>query len=83
VAEDDELELRLKALREELMRHVDAVKNDVENVHTDIEHRIEHRFDNIDSQIKSFRFWVVLLITTLITVFGTLAAILANAANLI
>jgi hypothetical protein len=79
VAEDDELELRLKALREELMRHVDAVKNDVENVHTDI----EHRFDNIDSQIKSFRFWVVLLITTLITVFGTLAAILANAANLI
>jgi t-SNARE complex subunit (syntaxin) len=79
VAEDDELELRLKALREELMRHVDAVKNDVENVHTDI----EHRFDNIDSQIKSFRFWVVLLITILITVFGVLAAILANAANLI
>jgi len=79
VAEDDELELRLKALREELMRHVDAAKNDAEGVRTDI----EHRFDKIDSQIKSFRFWVVLLITTLITVFGILAAILANAANLI
>ena len=79
MAEDDELELRLKALREELMRHVDAAKNDAEGVRTDI----EHRFDKIDSQIKSFRFWVVLLITTLITVFGILAAILANAANLI
>ena len=79
MAEDDELELRLKALREELMRHVDAVRNDVESVRTDI----EHRFDNIDSQIKSFRFWVVLLITTLITVFGIVAAILVNAAKLI
>lgn len=79
MAEDDELELRLKALREELMRHVDAAKNDVEGIRTDI----EHRFDKLDSQIKSFRFWVVLLITTLITVFGVVAAILANAANLI
>jgi hypothetical protein len=79
VAEDDELELRLKALREELMRHVDAAKNDAEGIRNDI----EHRFDKLDSQIKGFRFWVVLLITTLITVFGVVAAILANAANLI
>jgi hypothetical protein len=79
VAEDDELELRLKALREELMRHVDAAKNVVESIRADV----EHGFDKIDSKIKSFRFWVVLLITILISVFGIVAAILANAANLI
>ena len=72
--EDDELELRLKALREELVRHVDAAKNDAENVRTDI----EHRFDKIDSKINNLRFWVIVLIT----IFGTVAAILANAANL-
>ena len=75
MAEDDELELRLKALREELMRHVEAAKNDAENVRTGI----EHRFDKIDSKINNLRFWVIVLIT----VFGIVAAILANAANLI
>jgi hypothetical protein len=74
VAEGEELELRLKALREELMRRVDAVKNDVENVHTGI----EHRFDKIDSQIKTLQF----LIGFVVTIFGIVAAILANAANL-
>jgi hypothetical protein len=74
VAEDDELELRLKALREELMRHVEAAKNDVENVHTDI----EHRFDKIDSDIKNLWRWVV----GLVSVFGVIAAILVAAANL-
>ncbi len=74
MTEDEELELRLKALREELMRHVDAAKSDVENVHTDI----EHRFDKIDSKINNLRFWVVVLIT----VFGIVAALLVNAANL-
>jgi len=75
VAEDDELELRLKALREELMRHVDAAKNDAESVRNDIDHRL----DKINSKINNLRFWVIVLIS----VFGILAAILANAADLI
>jgi hypothetical protein len=74
VSEDDELELRLKALREELMRHVDAAKSDVENVRADI----EHGFDKIDTRIKHLHF----LIGFVVTVFGIVAAILANAANL-
>ena len=75
MAEDDELELRLKALREELMRHVDAAKNDAESVRNDIDHRL----DKINSKINNLRFWVIVLIS----VFGILAAILANAADLI
>jgi hypothetical protein len=75
VAEDDELELRLKALREELMRHVEAAKNDAESVRNDIDHRL----DKINSKINNLRFWVIVLIS----VFGIVAAILANAANLI
>jgi tetrahydromethanopterin S-methyltransferase subunit G len=75
VTEDDELELRLKALREELMRHMDAVKNDVESVHT----HIEHRFDKIDSDIKNLWRWVV----GLVSVFGVIVAILVAAANII
>jgi hypothetical protein len=74
VAEDDELELRLRALREELMRHVEAAKNDAENVRSDG----EHRFDKINSKINNLRFWVIVLIT----IFGIIAALLANAANL-
>ena len=74
MAEDDELELRLRALREELMRHVEAAKNDAENVRSDV----EHRFDNINSKINNLRFWVIVLIT----IFGIIAALLANAANL-
>lgn len=74
MAEDDELELRLKALREELMRHVDAAKNDADGVRTEV----EHRFDKIDTRIKHLQF----LIGFVVTVFGIVAAILANAANL-
>ncbi len=75
MAGDDELELRLKALREELMRHVDAAKNDAESVRDDIDHRL----DKFNTKINNLRFWVVVLIS----VFGVVAAILANAANLI
>lgn len=73
MTEDEDL--RIKALRQELMRHVDAVKKDVEGVGGDI----EHRFDKIDSDIKNLRFWVV----GLVTVFGVIIAILAAAANII
>ena len=57
------------------MRHVEAAKNDAESVRNDIDHRL----DKINSKINNLRFWVIVLIS----VFGILAAILANAANLI
>ena len=75
MAEDDELELRLKALREELMRHVEAAKNDAESVRNDTDHRL----DKVNSKINNLQFWVIVLIS----IFGILAAILANAADLI
>jgi len=73
VAEDEDL--RIDALRQQLMREIDAVRNDAEGIGSNI----EHRFDKIDSQIKNLRFWVM----GLVTVFGVIAATLAAAANII
>lgn len=73
MAEDEDL--RIKALREELMRKIEAVSNNVEGVNGNI----EHRFDKIDSDIRNLWRWVV----GLIAVFGVIMAILAAAANII
>lgn len=68
-------DLRINALRQELMREIEAVRNDAEGIGGDI----EHRFDKIDSDVNNLRRWVV----GLITVFGVIAAILAIAVSIL
>lgn len=78
---DDE-DYRINALRQELMREIDAVRNEVDSVGNNI----DRRFDSINTDIRNLRFWVV----GLVSVFGVIAtlgaiavAILAAAANII
>lgn len=65
---DDE-DLRIKALREELLRRIDAVKNDAEGVKGDL----EHRFDKMETEVKNVKWWFI----ALVSVAGLLAAALA------
>ncbi len=71
---DDE-EYRIDALRQELMREIDAVRNEVNNVGNNI----DHRFDIINTNIRNLRFWLI----GLVSVFGVIATILAVAADII
>jgi len=80
VADDEDY--RIDALRQELMREIDAVKNDVDSVGNNI----DNRFSNIDTDIRNLRFWIV----GLVSVFGVIAAlgaiaiaVLAAAADII
>jgi hypothetical protein len=68
VPADDELELRLKALREELKRDMEGVRHDVDG-----------RLGDIESNIKLLK-W---LFVAVIGVFSLIAAILTSAANII
>ena len=73
MAEDEDL--RINALRQELMREIEAVRNDAEGIGGDI----EHRFDTIDTQVGNLRFWLVCLVS----VFGLIVAILAIAVSIL
>lgn len=66
MTEDEDL--RIKALREELKREMDGVRNDVGG-----------RLGDIESNIKLLK-W---LFVAMIGVFALIAAILASAANII
>lgn len=67
VAEDEDL--RIKALREELMRHIETAKNEAEGVKGDL----EHRFDKMETDVKNLKWWFM----ALVGVFGFIGTILA------
>ncbi|MBA2440919.1 MAG: hypothetical protein H0V53_00725 [Rubrobacter sp.] len=73
MAEDEDL--RIEALRQELMREIDAVRNDAKSIGGDI----EHRFEKTDTDVENLRH----RITGLIAVFGLIAAILAIAVSIL